>query len=139
MTQTVRELMTTDPVTLDPSTSARLAAQAMRDHDVGVIVVATEGGIRGIITDRDIVIRAIAGDRDPSEVSIEEICTADLTVLTPDQPVDEAVSAMRAKGIRRVPVVEDGRPVGIVSLGDLAVAKDERSALAEISARPPDR
>jgi CBS domain-containing protein len=101
-------------------------------------VVEEEGRAAGILTDRDIVVRAIAEGRDPGSTTVGEVCSSDLTTLTPDQSIDDAVRLMREHDVRRLPVVQDGRPVGIVSLGDLAVELDPDSALADISAAPPN-
>jgi CBS domain-containing protein len=138
MPQSVRDVMTKDPRTVDVRDSAKKAAAAMKDADTGAIVVTDNGGICGVITDRDIVIRAVAEGRNPDDVKVSEICSSDLATLAPDQPVEEAVQLMRDKHVRRLPVVEDSRPVGIVSIGDLAVERDRESALADISAAPPN-
>ena len=136
MAQPIREVMTKDPVTLTGKESAVKAASAMKDADAGAIVVADDGQVRAILTDRDIVVRAVAEGRDPAEVKIGEICSEDVTTLQPDDPVEEAVRVMRSKHVRRVPVTQKGDVVGIVSIGDLAIERDADSALAEISAAP---
>jgi CBS domain-containing protein len=114
------------------------AARKMRDADIGDVIVLDDGQLRGIVTDRDIVIRAIADGRDPATVKLGDICSRDLTTLSPTDTVDDAVRLMRDKAIRRLPVVEQGKPVGIVSLGDLAVSQDPHSALGNISAAAPN-
>jgi CBS domain-containing protein len=91
------------------------------------------------LTDRDVVVRAVAEGRDPKSIKVGEIVSEDVATVTPDEPVDKVVSLMREKAIRRVPVVDGGRPVGVVSLGDLAVERDSKSALADISAAEPNR
>jgi CBS domain-containing protein len=137
MTQAIREVMTKNPVTLGATESAAKAATAMKEADTGAIVVTEDGGaIRGIVTDRDIVVRAVAEGRDPDSVQVGEICSGEVTTLRPDQPVEEAIRVMRDKSVRRIPVTEDATVVGIVSIGDLAIERDEDSALAEISAAP---
>jgi CBS domain-containing protein len=136
MSQLIREVMTPNPVTLSATESAAKAAAAMKEADTGAIVVADDGAIRGILTDRDIVVRAVAEGRDPAGVEIGDICSADVTTLSPDQPVEQAILTMREQSIRRVPVTQDRTVVGIVSIGDLAIERDENSALAEISAAP---
>ena len=139
MAQTVSEVMTANPRTIDPDDYVVEAARAMRDTDAGdVLVVDDDGHLTGIVTDRDVVVRALADGRDPNETRVSDVCTTDVRTVTPDQGVDDAIHLMREHDIRRIPVVEDGRPVGIVSLGDLAVARDERSVLADISSAPPD-
>jgi len=111
----------------------------MRDFDVGAVLVLDNGQVRGIVTDRDIVVRGIAGGNYPATVKLAEICSRELTTLSPTDSVEEAVALMRDKSIRRLPVVEHGHPVGIVSLGDLAIEKDRHSTLGNISAAPPNR
>jgi CBS domain-containing protein len=84
------------------------------------------------------VVRILAEGRDPAATTLADISSHDLTTVSPEDSVEQAVQLMREKAIRRLPVVEDGRPVGIVSLGDLAVERDPDSALGEISAAPPN-
>jgi CBS domain-containing protein len=139
MARTVEEIMTHDPRTVDADASLVDAAREMRDGDVGDVIVTENGQVSGILTDRDIVIRAIAEGRDPGSASVREVATRDVRALEPSQSVDEAVQTMREHDIRRLPVVDGGRPVGILSLGDLAVERDPDSALADISTGTPDR
>jgi CBS domain-containing protein len=139
MARTVQEIMTHDPRTVNADASFVDAAREMRDGDVGDVIVTENGQVTGILTDRDIVIRAVAEGRDPGSVSVREVATRDVRALEPTQSVDEAVQTMREHDIRRLPVVHGGRPVGIVSLGDLAVERDPDSALADISTGAPDR
>jgi CBS domain-containing protein len=137
MTQAIKDVMTPDPVCVDPHDTAADAARRMRDVDSGAILVTEEGHLRGLLTDRDIVVRAIADGRDPSQVEVQEICSADIESLRPDDDVDRAVQLMRDRHVRRIPVVDEGdHPVGIVSIGDLALAREEHSALADISRAP---
>jgi CBS domain-containing protein len=136
--QAIRDLMTADPVVLDASATVSDAARAMKARDVGDVLVRRDGKLCGIVTDRDLVVRAFA--RDPqggARRTLGEICTTDLAAVAPDAEVDEAIRLMRQRAIRRIPVVEGDRPLGIVSLGDLAIARDRESALADISAAPP--
>ena len=131
--------MTTNPETLPESTIVREAAEAMRANDIGdVVVVDDNGAISGILTDRDIVVRVVAEGRDPRSTRIGDIASRELTAVSPDDPVDRAVLLMRERAIRRLPVVDKGKPVGIVSIGDLALDRDPDSALADISAAPPN-
>jgi CBS domain-containing protein len=136
--QSVADVMTRNPIVLDSTAPLAEAARAMRDSDIGDVIVLEEGVVCGIATDRDIVVRAIAADKDPASTPIGEICSRDLTTLAPESPVDDAVTFMRERAVRRLPVVEGDRPVGVVSLGDLAVQRDPRSALADISEAPPN-
>jgi len=138
MAKRIQDIMTPNPVALPVTASLIDTAMAMRDADVGAVVVLEDGQICGIVTDRDIVIRGIASGNYPATVKLGEICSRDLTTLAPTDSVEDAVRLMREKTIRRLPVVEHGRPVGIVSLGDLAIEKDPHSALGDISAAPPN-
>ena len=122
-----------------PDATVQAAAALMGEIDVGALPVGTEEDLQGILTDRDIVVRALAEGRDPARTTVGEICSRELTVLSPADAIGDAVKVMRDKAIRRLPVVEGGRPVGIVSLGDLAVDRDPESALGGISAAPPNR
>jgi CBS domain-containing protein len=119
--------------------SLREVAQLMRDKKIGdVLVTDDQGKLCGIVTDRDVVVRAVAEGKDVGTTKVEAVCSAKLATLRPDASIDEAVKMMRDKAVRRVPVVRDDVPVGIVSIGDLAVEKDPKSALAGISAAAPN-
>jgi CBS domain-containing protein len=111
----------------------------MRDANIGDVIVLQDDQICGILTDRDIVVRAVAEGREPATTKVADICSQELTTVSPTDEVEEAVRLMREKAIRRLPVVEGGKPVGIVSIGDLAVERDPHSALGRISAAPPNR
>lgn len=138
--QTIRELMTSDPVVLDASATVSDAARAMKARDIGDVLVRRDGKLVGIVTDRDLVVRAIADDpQGAGRIALGDICTTDIASVSPDTEIDEAIRLMREKAVRRLPVVEDARPLGILSLGDLAVARDRESALGDISAAPPTR
>jgi CBS domain-containing protein len=134
MAQTVREIMTQNPVTLPRSASITEAAKRMRDDDIGDVIVMDDGDMCGLVTDRDIVVRAVAEGADPQFTKVDEICTHELVTVAPDDSLQHTAQLMRERAVRRVPVVEGGRPVGIVSLGDLAIELDESSGLADISA-----
>jgi CBS domain-containing protein len=137
MADSIRNVMTSDPHTVDAGDSLTDAARAMRDHDVGSLVVTEQDKVTAIVTDRDIVIRGIAEGTDPSEGRVGDVCSGELTTLSPDDSVEDAVKAVRDQDVRRLPVVEDGKAVGIVSLGDLAIEQDPGSVLADISSEPP--
>ena len=139
MARYLREIMTQNPVTVESTDSVVAAARSMRDGNIGDVVVVERGEIQGILTDRDIVVRALAEGRDPARTTVGEICSRELTTLSASDAIGDAVTMMREKAIRRVPVVDGGRPVGIVSLGDLAVERDPESTLGGISAAPPNR
>jgi CBS domain-containing protein len=134
----VREVMTKNPVTLEASARVADAAQAMREHNIGDVVVRKNGKLCGIVTDRDIAIRVVGEGRDPASTDLESVCSHECTTIAPNQSTSDAVRMMRKGAIRRLPVVENSKILGIVSLGDLAVALDRESALGEISAAPPN-
>jgi signal-transduction protein with cAMP-binding, CBS, and nucleotidyltransferase domain len=134
MAMKVRELMTENLVTLPGSAPLRDAAQRMRDADIGDVIVMDDGDMCGLVTDRDIVVRAIAEGKDPATAPLSEICSHEVATVGPEDTLDTAVQLMRERAVRRVPVVEGGKPVGLLSIGDLAMELDERSALADISA-----
>jgi CBS domain-containing protein len=136
MAQAIRDVMTPDPASVSPEDTAVEAARKMREADAGAILVCDGDQLRGLVTDRDIVVRAVADGRDPSEVKVQEIASSEVHALSPDEPVERAIELMRERHVRRVPVVEQDRPVGIVSIGDLALERDRSSALADISAAP---
>ncbi len=136
MSKLVSEVMSTRPVTLSADSSVADAAKAMRDSDIGDVIVLDGKSICGIVTDRDVVVRAAAEGRDLATTSLSEICSKEITTVSPETPIDDAVDIMRKKAIRRLPVIENDQPVGIVSLGDLAEDRDPKSALADISAAP---
>jgi CBS domain-containing protein len=138
MVDKVSEVMTRDPVTLTSTQTLAEAAKHMRDHDVGDMLVVDGDRLVCLVTDRDIVVRGIAEDLDPFSTAIASVCTHDLVALSPDDSIDTAVQLMRKHAVRRLPVVASGRPVGIVTLGDLAVERDTDSALADISAAEPN-
>ncbi|HVF73996.1 MAG TPA: CBS domain-containing protein [Acidimicrobiales bacterium] len=138
MAQTLKDLMTPNPLTVSADTTVAEAARYMRDESIGDVIVTDGDTVRGIVTDRDIVIRAVADGLDTGSTTVGEICSTELATLSPDAGVDEAVTLMRERALRRLPVVENGKPVGIVSIGDLAMERDEDSALADISAAPPN-
>jgi len=139
MANLVQDVMTRNPKVLRASSTVMDAASTMRDFDIGdVIVVDDTNKVHGIVTDRDLVVKAVASGSDPSKTSIGSVCTKDVTVLKPTQTTDDAVKIMREKAIRRLPVVEGEILVGIVSLGDLAKRIDSGSCLGQISAAPPN-
>lgn len=132
----IRELMTPMPVTLPRSASVMEAAQVMRDEGIGDVLVVDHGRLAGVVTDRDLVVRCLADGVDPGGWTVGQAATRDVRTLAPEATVDEAIALMRDQAIRRVPVVDGERPVGIVTLGDLAMHEDPTSVLADISAAP---
>lgn len=108
--------MTPNPMTMAAGSTVLEAARLMRDTDIGNVIVVEDETICGILTDRDIVVRAVAEDRSPDQLRIAEVCSPQLTTRAPDDTVEEAVGVMRDKALRRLPVVENGTPVGVRSL-----------------------
>jgi CBS domain-containing protein len=139
MGQSIREVMTPNPQTVQADATLADAAREMKQDDIGAVLVKDNGSVSGILTDRDIVVRAIAEGRDPSSTKVGDVATRDVTTLTPDSSVEDAIRIVRQENVRRIPVVdENGQPQGIVSIGDLAVERDSDSALADISSEPPN-
>ena len=124
----VRDVMTPNPRTVAPDESIQNAARIMRDEDTGVVPVVENGRPVGLVTDRDIVIRAVA-DGAQLNRPVSEICSGAIVSATPDMSTREAAQLMSDHQVRRLPVVENERLVGIVSIGDLAVkeGKDGRT------------
>ena len=138
MAQTVADVMTADPMTIEADVEISAAAQQMRDNDVGSIVVQDHGQLLGVVTGRDIVVRLVAAQRELT-TPVGQICTGgEIHAVTPQTPLRDAVQLMRAEAVRRLAVVDGDQVVGIVSLGDLAIERGERSALADISATHPN-
>ena len=139
MPVTISQLMTPDPWTVQETAPIQEAARIMRDADIGdVIVVRDDESVCGIVTDRDLVVRALADGADPKSTAVADICRHQVVSVSSGDPVDQAVQLMREHDIRRLPVLDGSRLVGIVSLGDLAIDKDPNSALADISKAPPN-
>lgn len=134
---TVSEVMTRNPLTLPSTASVAQAARAMRDAHIGVVLV-NDGNdkLTGLVTDRDIVVRSVADGQDVNHIPLSRICSKPEHKLAPNDPIDSAVKLMRDANIRRIPVVENERCIGIVSLGDLAVERDPDSVLGSISSAP---
>lgn len=120
MTRKMRDIMSAAPVCLDASESVSAAATAMKRHGVGTVLVLSEGSLRGLVTDRDVMVRVLAENRDPLTTSIGEICSGELAFLRPDDDVEQAGALIRDRAVRRIPVLADGIAVGMVYVGDLA-------------------
>ena len=138
MTRKVREIMSAAPVCMASSESVSAAAKAMKERGIGTVLVLSGGRLTGLLTDRDIAIRVLAENRDPLATRVGDICSTELAVLSPDDSVEEAARLVRDRAVRRLPVLDDGTPVGLVSIGDLALSQAERTALSQISAAPPN-
>ena len=135
---TVQELMNPKVITIEPSASAALAARLLSRYNVGALPVCTsDRRLRGIVTDRDIVLRCVAPEEDPAQTPVRDIMSRAPATLAPSQDVHAAALAMAAHQVRRMPVVENSKLVGILSLGDLAKSHrydmEAAQALSEIS------
>jgi len=138
--QTVRDLMTPDPIVLEAHATVADAAKTMKVLDIGDVLVARDGKLLGIVTDRDLVVRYLAKNgTDANGKQLGDLCSQDIVTIEADAELGEAVRLMKERAIRRIPVTEDGFPVGIVSLGDVAIARDSESTLGRISAAQPNR
>ncbi|GGX26055.1 CBS domain-containing protein [Streptomyces chryseus] len=131
--------MTAAPVTVGPQTSVAEVARVMRDEGIGAVLVAEGDELRGLVTDRDLAVRIVAREGNIGDYSAADACSDELITVSLDDDLGRAVSLMRRHAVRRLPVVEDGLPVGIVSLGDLAAVHDTDAALADISAADPNQ
>lgn len=134
----VKELMNPSVVTIEPTSSAALAARLISRHNVGALPVC--GGdrrLRGVVTDRDIVLRCIAAEEDPAQTLVRDIMTRNCATVSPGDDCREASRLMAAQQVRRLPVVEGGKVVGMISLADLARSRrldmEAAQALCEIS------
>ncbi|MEU3774613.1 CBS domain-containing protein [Streptomyces sp. NPDC032472] len=138
MSQKIREVMTERLVTTAAQVSVAEAARRMRDEDIGNVLVVDEGHVKGVVTDRDLVVRVLAEGKEPEQTTVADVCSEDVVTVSPDDDIEKAVELMRSHALRRLPVTEKDQPVGIVSLGDLAIDRDSRSALADISSAAPN-
>jgi CBS domain-containing protein len=137
----VREVMTSSPRTVEPDAAVEEAAKIMSGRAIGDVLVVDPRTqhIEGILTDRDIAVRSVAEGRDAKSAKVRDICSTNVATVAPTDTVSDAVRLMQRHDVRRLPVVEEGRPVGILVLGDVAVQMEPRSVLADISAAPPNR
>ncbi|HEX6501004.1 MAG TPA: CBS domain-containing protein [Micromonosporaceae bacterium] len=135
----VRDVMTRDVAFLPADTTLDEAARIMRTRNIGDIVVTEGQELSGLVTDRDIVLRAVADSRDPVGTSLREVVSRDLVAIRDSEPVDRVGALMRERAVRRVLVYdEENALVGIVSLGDVARSLEPESILARISDAPPN-
>ena len=122
----IRDVMTPNPRTVEPSSTVQEAAKVMRDEDVGPVPIVENGSVTGIVTDRDIVLNVVAEGKDVTSTPVSEIASGDLITIDPEQTLDEALRLMAQHQVRRLPVCEeDGRLVGIVAQADIALQSDD--------------
>lgn len=134
--QTVADVMTPAPTAIGMSETLETAARTMAAQDVGALIVQAGNTTVGIVTDRDLVVRGLAEGLG-LETMVGEVASEELLSVGPGVPVATAVELMRVAAVRRIPVMDGDTPVGIVSIGDLAIERDPTSALADISAAEP--
>jgi CBS domain-containing protein len=127
----VRDIMTKDVGTATLDSTIEDVAAIMKEEDAGSIPVVEDGELAGIVTDRDIVIRCIAEGKDPSDTTVEEILTEELHTIEPEADVEEAARLMAERQIRRLPVVDGGELIGVISLGDIAVKNQDTEIAGE--------
>lgn len=139
----VRHAMTEAPQTISLDSTAADAAGLMRQLDVGVIPIAEGEQLKGLVTDRDIVVRVVAERKEPNSVTVGDIMTKQVTTVTPDMQLSEAREVMERNKVRRLPVVKDEKLVGILSLGDVAWASESErevgDTLRDVSESPSTR
>jgi len=138
VTRKLRDIMSPAPACLASTETVLAAARAIKERGVGTVLVLADGQLSGLVTDRDITVRVLAENLDPATTRIGEICSTEMAALGPDDDVDQAVRLVRERVVRRIPVLQDGIPVGVVSVGDLALHKGEAAALSGAQAASPD-
>jgi len=126
MGKRVRDVMTPGPQTIQADRPAAEAAKLMKEADAGMIPVVNNGNILGTVTDRDIVVRLVAEGRDPQSTPVYEIASTEIVTIEPDRDLDEALELMAKHKVRRLPVVENGRLVGVLAQADVAREGDEK-------------
>ncbi|MFD7712546.1 CBS domain-containing protein [Streptomyces sp. NPDC059785] len=129
MARQVRDVMTVNPFSVGPDTPAHRVAVLMRDERVAAVLVTDDGRLRGLVTDRDLTVRILAAGGDVSARTVAEACGTELTSVAPEDDVDRALLLMRAKELRRLPVIDNGRPVGIIALDDLDDGREPAPAV----------
>jgi CBS domain-containing protein len=125
MANSVRDAMTADPRSIGKSVSVVEAARLMREQDIGSLPITDDEQLVGMITDRDITMRVVAEAADPNVTSVEDVYSRDLISVEPDNDLEEALGLMARHQVRRLPVVEEGRLVGIVAQADIALRATE--------------
>ena len=136
----VRDTMTGSPRSIDASTSVVEAAQLMREGHIGSLPITADERLVGMITDRDIAMRVVAEAADQTKTSVGDVSSRDVVTVEPDEDLDEALQLMARHQVRRLPVVENGRLVGIVAQADIALSENEKIAkLVEAISAPSEQ
>ena len=126
MGKTIRDVMTSNPCTIDADKDVAYAAKMLRDENVGIAPIVEGDQLVGVLTDRDIAIKVVAEGKDPQTTKARDVASRDIVTVDPQQDLDEALRLMAQHQIRRVPVVEeDGKIIGIVAQADIALASDD--------------
>jgi CBS domain-containing protein len=133
----VKDVMTPAPVGVYYSQTIGETARIMRDTQVGAVLVVNEGTLAGVVTDRDLVLRGLAEGEGPDSL-VGPLCSGDLVGVAADADLDQAERLMGEHAVRRLPVINDGQVIGIVSMGDLAISGEEDSPLAAVSRAQPN-
>lgn len=137
MAKKIRDLMSENPCSIDADKPVAYAAKMMRDENVGLAPIVDGDKLIRTLTDRDIAVRVVAADKDPTSTKVHEIATTEVVTIDPDQSIDEAMRLMSDYQVRRLPVIEeDGRLVGVVAQADVAEhasAKDTGRMVEDIS------
>ena len=136
MQETVNDVMSKKVVAVLPGDTLEEAARLMKEHDVGVLPVVSGGELKGLVTDRDIVLQCVAAGKEPSQVKAYQIMTKDVVSVSPGQTVSEAARLMGKEQIRRLPVLKDGVIDGMISMADIArrhAGPEVAAAISEIS------
>ena len=127
MGHSIKDVMTSDPCTIDADKSVAYAAKMMRDEDVGLAPIVEGDKLIGTLTDRDIAIRVVAEGKNPDQVTVREVASKQVVTIDPQQDLGEALRIMAKHQVRRLPVVEeDGRLVGVVAQADVAREGDDK-------------
>lgn len=138
MPKTVRDVMTVNPVSMTSDTPIEQAAKAMSDRQIGSVVVMQHDKPLGIVTDRDIAVRAVAKGGDPAQLRLVDICSTDIAAVRPDQSVDDAINVMKSHDVKRVLVMDHNKLEGIVSIGDLTARGEGKDVQADLSRSRPN-
>jgi CBS domain-containing protein len=135
---TVREVMTRDPITMDVNTVIAAVARQMRDASISDVIVTDGDRVRGIVTERDVIVRAVAEGADPGATTAAEVLTGDLVTVAPDDDIKAAEGLMRVHAIKHLPVFDGDRLVGILALSDIAVEEQPESLFAQLAVEDPN-
>ena len=140
MAESVRDAMSEDPRSIGASAAVVEAARLMREADIGSLPITDDENLVGVITDRDITMRVVAQAADPQRTPVGDVCSRDVISVAPESDLEEALQLMARHQVRRLPVVENGRLVGIVAQADIALRENETKtgALVEAISKPSE-